>query len=532
MRTNLPVTQQEVMLKDGEIIVSKTDLQGRITYVNQTFLEISGFTEKELIGEPHNLVRHPDMPPEAFADLWDTLKAGRPWVGLVKNRCKNGDFYWVEAHATPVLENDQVIGYMSVRKKPTRAQVDAHEAAYRLFREKKQGATRIQFGEARNGGELAMKIADTSISKKMVASAVLASLMMIIVGLVGISGMHKAEKSLETVYENRAVPLDQISDIGELISRNRILILDELLFPTPDNIKKRGDELGKNTKEIVKLWEDYSATAVSGQEKELAVTFDAARRKYFDEGLLPAQSAIDAGRLDEARTLYKETISSLNPAVRDTASKLNELHIAEAKSEFERAAARYEIGLVISVVMTLLGIALQVGVTIYIIRSFRRPVEDATRVLEQLSQGMMPGKIDIARNDEVGKLLQVMETWNTRTGFEQAETLRVSNAMSRVKIALDSVSTPVRIADNAGTVIYANRTMTATLKRIEPALKAQNPNFTVDGFVGSSIGNLYADPEAALKRLASLAATAEVDMDIGGLKIKLRTWNIVFFKIK
>ena len=94
MRNNQPVTSVEVQLKDDTLIVSKTDLKGRITYINKDFLQISGFAEHELLGEPHNIVRHPDMPVEAFEDLWRDLKAGRPWTGLVKNRCKNGEYYW------------------------------------------------------------------------------------------------------------------------------------------------------------------------------------------------------------------------------------------------------------------------------------------------------------------------------------------------------------------------------------------------------------------------------------------------------
>jgi aerotaxis receptor len=104
MRQNLPVTGIEYPLGDDKHIVSKTDLKGRITYVNPYFIETSGFSEQELIGAPHNLVRHPDMPPEAFHDLWSTLQAGLPWTGLVKNRRKNGDFYWVEASVTPILK--------------------------------------------------------------------------------------------------------------------------------------------------------------------------------------------------------------------------------------------------------------------------------------------------------------------------------------------------------------------------------------------------------------------------------------------
>ncbi|MBP7485306.1 MAG: PAS domain-containing protein, partial [Aquabacterium sp.] len=113
MRTNLPVTNIEYPLRDGTCIVSRTDLKGRITYVNQDFLEYSGFAEDELIGKAHNIVRHPDMPEEAFQDLWDTLSAGRPWTGLVKNRRKNGDYYWVVANATPLLDGEQIVGYLS-----------------------------------------------------------------------------------------------------------------------------------------------------------------------------------------------------------------------------------------------------------------------------------------------------------------------------------------------------------------------------------------------------------------------------------
>jgi len=131
MRKNLPVTNVEYEMADGKPIVSKTDLKGKITYINPYFVEVSGFTEEELIGAPHNLVRHPDMPPEAFSDLWQTLKSGQPWTGMVKNRRKNGDFYWVVANVTPVMESGCVTGYMSIRSKPSRVQIRAADSLYR-----------------------------------------------------------------------------------------------------------------------------------------------------------------------------------------------------------------------------------------------------------------------------------------------------------------------------------------------------------------------------------------------------------------
>ena len=113
MRTNTPITQNEYVMEDGKTIVSSTDLQGNINYANPYFIEVSGFTEEELMGAPQNIVRHPDMPPQAFADLWASIRSGTPWTGLVKNRCKNGDYYWVKANITPIRENGQTLGYMS-----------------------------------------------------------------------------------------------------------------------------------------------------------------------------------------------------------------------------------------------------------------------------------------------------------------------------------------------------------------------------------------------------------------------------------
>lgn len=122
MRRNEPVTQNEYELKADDRLISATNTRGVITYFNDTFREVSGFSAEELKGAPHNLIRHPDMPPAAFADLWDTLKKGRPWMGLVKNRRKNGDYYWVSAYVTPMYEKGQLIGYESVRVPATAEQ--------------------------------------------------------------------------------------------------------------------------------------------------------------------------------------------------------------------------------------------------------------------------------------------------------------------------------------------------------------------------------------------------------------------------
>lgn len=164
MKINMPVTNNEIVLKKGLILLSRTDLKGRITYVNDDFVEISGFSREELIGADHNIVRHPDMPAEAYEDMWDTLKKLRPWQGLVKNRCKNGDYYWVSANAMPLFKDGKVYEYLSVRH-PLKREADG-----KLLKDSEQLYKKVNAGEAKikpSGLEVLFKsISETAIAKK------------------------------------------------------------------------------------------------------------------------------------------------------------------------------------------------------------------------------------------------------------------------------------------------------------------------------------------------------------------------------
>jgi len=154
VRSNQPITQQEYHYPDSERLVSATDLRGVIQYCNPAFVAVSGFAKEELVGQPHNIIRHPDMPPEAFADMWETLRDGRPWTALVKNRRRNGDHYWVRANVTPVVREGEAVGYLSVRVKPTRDEIDAADALYAAMRagtlrgQRLRGGTLVRTGPA------------------------------------------------------------------------------------------------------------------------------------------------------------------------------------------------------------------------------------------------------------------------------------------------------------------------------------------------------------------------------------------------
>ena len=131
MKKNFPLSGQEQILDDAMQIISTTDRKGIIRYINEDFIRTSGFSEAELLGQNHNIIRHPHMPPAAFQDLWDTVKQGKAWMGVVNNRCKNGDHYWVDAYVTPIREGNEVTGYQSVRVKADRQLIARAERFYR-----------------------------------------------------------------------------------------------------------------------------------------------------------------------------------------------------------------------------------------------------------------------------------------------------------------------------------------------------------------------------------------------------------------
>lgn len=130
MRVNEPVTGREQPVETSTQLITITDLRGIITFANDDFIKVAGYTRDELIGQNHNLIRHPDMPPGAFQNLWETITAGRSWKGIVKNRCKNGDHYWVDAYVTPIKQDGKIVEYQSVRTAAPRNAIQRAEKVY------------------------------------------------------------------------------------------------------------------------------------------------------------------------------------------------------------------------------------------------------------------------------------------------------------------------------------------------------------------------------------------------------------------
>ncbi len=518
MRTNLPVTNVEYTLKDSDSIVSKTDLQGTITYINEDFLRVSGFAKDELIGSPHNIVRHPDMPPEAFADMWKALKENRPWTGLVKNRCKNGDFYWVLANATPFYENDSLAGYMSVRSKPSREQVDAAEAAYRLFKDGKAGKLKIQDGKVVKATLLGKlnPFRNPTIRTRLINVIGLLSVFMVIIGGMGLHGMSKANQALRTVYEDRTLPMNQIATIKELMLNNQLNISAALITPTPEVIGKNSAEVEQNIAAISKKWAEYMATYLTEEEKNLAEKFSTDRKLFLEQGLKPALAALKNHDLELANKLVIDRINPLYKPASEDIKQLMQLQIDVARQEFESGQSRYDQTRNIAIGLIAVGILLALWRGLILIRVIVRPLNDAISDFGRMAQGNYKNTIDIEHHDEIGKVMEALKSMQTKLGFDIAEDKRIADESLRIKIGLDNVSTGVMIADNARNIIYVNKSVVDILSKAEADIRKQLPNFTAANLVGTNIDVFHANPAHQAQLLAGFNNNYTARMNIGG----------------
>jgi aerotaxis receptor len=407
MKINQPVTQQEKPFPKGKYLVSKTDLKGAITYANEAFVELSGFTLEELIGKSHNIVRHPDMPPAAFQDLWDTIKAGRPWRGLVKNRSKDGDHYWVEAFVVPVREGDQTVGYMSVRTEPSRQQVSAAEALYAQLR---KSNARID-----SAGSWSKRL---SLRARLAAVMVFVGLMIVGGAVIGLSGMRLANDELHSAYQNHLKPSLAVAQIIRLMGDNRAQIMLALQHNPDSPLAKMHDHpvdvhinaILANRDEINRSIAEYQNHPMNAEEQAAAKAFLDAREAFSREGTAPARDALKAGDYNHANTLL---LTKMNPLFADVVAKADAvqryLQETEARN-FQASEDRYVLLRNLGIGGTLLGLLIVAVFAFLMLGAVITPIRRAIGYFDKISQRDLTEDIDIAGRDEAGQLMHGLAT--------------------------------------------------------------------------------------------------------------------------
>lgn len=345
MRQNLPVTGRNLELPKDANILSTTSPQSHITYVNPDFIKISGFTEEELLGQPHNIIRHPDMPPAAFEHMWSTLKSGRSWMGLVKNRCKNGDHYWVSAYVTPIAKNGSIVEYQSVRTKPEPEQVLAAEKLYAQLRSGKAARPKwaasfsvkillLIWGSIISSAMAAGMLTDTSISSLLLATLMSGSLSSVSV-LAILSPLGRLVERARNISNN---PLSQSIYTGRTDEFGQIeFALRMMQAETGAVLGRIGDasnRLSEHARGLLKDIESSNALTVEQQaETDQIATAVNQMAASIQEVASNAQHAADAaGRADTETASGQhlvahtsQSITALEGEIRQAAQVIHEL---------------------------------------------------------------------------------------------------------------------------------------------------------------------------------------------------------------
>ena len=361
MRTNLPVTQQERTFAAHERLISTTDFNSHITYCNDAFVALSGFTREELIGQPHKLVRHPDMPPSVFAHMWQTIKEGKPWMGVVKNRSKNGDYYWVSAYVTAVYEDGKIAGFESVRSLPTRDQVRRAEALYARLRDGKPAVSAFSMLRYYAARQLPLAAAAVVLGVGNYLLDDNGSLALVLVTLVALSaGLEwRQTRALKTVlsdhpkafadplialtYSDNRGPQAQL-DLAMLSSEARLQTALTRLVDAGESVKERaGQSASLSQLQATALDQqrgeaDQSATAIT----EMAATIQEVTHNVQNT----ANAALEADALaQQGRGLADDSLL----AIRHMANSVSE--IGQAVGEL--AGATQSIGSVVDVITSI-----------------------------------------------------------------------------------------------------------------------------------------------------------------------------------
>jgi methyl-accepting chemotaxis protein/aerotaxis receptor len=415
MRDNQPITDREIVLSPTDLLVSRTGRDGKITFCNARFIEISGFGENELIGQPHNMVRHPDMPSQAFAEMWQTITAGKPWEGAVKNRSKQGDFYWVWANVTPIAEDGEITGYISVRTMPSRDVVAAAEESY----------ARLRLGDdrpRRRTVERLRRFAIGSIAARInLTFAILLGANIVLSGS-ALFGLTNSRRSLEDLYESRTITSGQVANIQDLISDNAMqLAAASQSMAVGEAPTKYVERIRKNLDKESASLTNMRQAANGAEESELISKLIEARSAYLNDFLNPGLIQAEQG---DAKSFGKlvaagagKPFNRLRGAVRD----LLNYEFREAGTDYESSVRLLRLLLIASGSLAFLTVAAMFLLRRLLSRGMTDSLADLQRHFTSIATADFSNIIGMPKIEEFVQPTNSLRSMRSRLAFARAQ---------------------------------------------------------------------------------------------------------------
>lgn len=522
MRTNLPVTGVERHLEEGHYILSKSDLSGSITYVNRTLIEMSGFTEVELMGQPHNMLRHPDMPQEAFRDFWATLKSGKSWSGIVKNRCKNGDHYWVMANASPIFQNGTVIGYMSVRSKPDRKMVDAADELYRKMRNKEATVTMSEGRVIPSGlKSIWHKIDELRLSSRVSLIFAATLSLWIIVGALGLNGINSADRDIDDITKQRMKATSLISSISSSYGVDIIDAANKAnagAFSATEalrRVQKAESDIEKNWNTLKSLQHSEKAAALLAEAEVLRnqAAPDIARLK----NILMSSGNNVAGQLGDFDGPLYRRIDPLSAKFSEV-TLLEEATIDSVVKAIKEEHALERKGMLLTIV---LGGLLVVLLMWRLYGVITKPLLRMRKQMQEIGQGNFSLMVVKDRADEIGDVSDAFKSMFVKLRFDMADSQRAADEAQRIGFALDNVSTPVTLSNEENNLFHMN---TAARNLLEQIFKS---SAAVDKLFGHPLAESLTDEGLLAITRGRLTKPMMAEGQVGDRIIRLATNPVI-----
>jgi methyl-accepting chemotaxis protein len=526
---------QEYVLSEHDLIMSYTDKNGIITSVNDDLLRITGYTKEELIGKSHNVIRHPDMPKQVYADLWKTLAKKHTWTGLIKNKRKNGGFYWIRASITPMFQREAVIGYIAVHRNACEKEIKEISQIYDLMR---AGTFKgdIIAGNIVAGdfvSKYKRKFSDIKITHKIQGLALFMSLAFVLVGSVDYLNINQ----LDNVFSNTIQNFKNTSQNVLLARKARM----ELKASVQEwqNILIHGQnahdfESYKNAffngnKNVVQNLENLKNTLIQQQKSteqvdhvladhnESFIKYNNALKNYqnTDESM----HAIDS----ITKNVSKDEIEDFNFLVESFEKELND-QISNAEMKTENVIFEEKVYIFCAVFFLL---SVTFGFLWLLLQDIVKPLEYAKEKLRAISMGHYLQPVETILQNEVGEMLDVMKAMSVRLGSVIDMEKKASNEHLAVLIGLDSVTTGVMITDTSREIIYVNKAAQVLLKDSESYIKEAFPKFSAAKIVGENIDIFHKNPAHQIAILDNVTETTEFNIIVGSRNIQLKVSPII-----
>lgn len=511
---------QEYILPEGELLISTTDLLGNITYADDNFIRVSGFSNKELIGQPHNIVRHPDMPKEAFIDLWECISAGRGWSGIIKNKQKEGGFYWVKSDVAMRYEDGEPIGFMSVRSCPNRDEVKKAEASYKMFKLEEQGNKVFKDGkivEKQRKGVLS----GLSIKQRITGLTGITAFAVILLLGISIFSINSEKKMVDHLYNSHIEGLSQIMKVESLWRDNHYLLGAIFDADTHENKVEISQVIRENNEKLQHLEEAFWRTFQADHEAE-----EEHYKHLFRQGNLLVDSYLKeithtiTLELDEEATVHANTLIrnslkhlekfqvELKEAVQGNKSEAKDIYITSQAAVINEIILLCAITFIFLIVLVIRGYLFN--------QDIQLRLQSIKRYFKRLEMQDFLFDINVENKDEIADVLQSLKRMKVQLAFNMKEVQQQADAATRIKVALDNVSTNVMIADNGRNIIYANPAVIDMLKNAEKELKEVIPGFDVEGIVGTNIDQFHKNPSHQEKLLATFKTEHRAQAEVNG----------------